>query len=309
MEMKKSLALKLAQISVGTAMVMNLIGCGDPFNRNSDPLRNHQALKTDVKPSDSKPSDQNYDGVIFDMTVLNRLDGYNLEFYEGKDTQYTLVPNVSIPGVKYSLVPSGEFPKEAKLINNNDGTWKITWAPRVGTIPSGELKKSFPINIEIKIDAATARAQELLAKDNRNRIKEFSLNVNFADAQPTLKVTGLERTEYKAKEVIHFKVEVADPSSFEGRLPEVFITSNYNDRTQEAKAYSAAGAVYPDYSKKRQYSKQITTFHYILDLTMIPAKYLDPKSNFEAGEFVILAYNPSSKLDARETKRIKVSQE
>lgn len=309
MESKGRLHISIVRASLSAALIVSMAGCGDPFNRNSDPLRNHQALKSDVKPSDSKPSDQNYDGVIFDMTVLNRLDGYNLEFFEGKNTQYTLVPNVSIPGVKYSLVPSIEFPKDAKLINNNDGTWSVSWAPRLGTIPSGDLKKSITISIEIKIDAATPQAQQILAKDNRNRIKEFSMNVNLADAQPSLKVTGLERTDYKSKEVVHFKVEVSDPSSFEARLPEVFITSNYTDRTQEAKAFSVAGAVYPDYTKKRQYAKQVTTYHYILDLTMIPAKYLDPKSNFEAGEFVILAYNPSSKLDARETKRIKVSQE
>lgn len=306
--------MKTTQWLKGTGvilMALQMVACGDPFNRTSDPLTNYPDLKQDVPPSQYKAPDQEFDGVLFDIQVEGRDGSRQLDFYEGKSTSYTIKSRVFVPGASYSLKAHG-LPAGASFTDGKtgDGTWTLTWTPGIGTIPNGISRQTFDLKIELVLESnSTARAQEVFRSERRNRLKGFALTVNFPESQPSLSIKGLDKKEFKRGEVIPVRIEVKDANSSKERRPDLVVTFDRSNQTNEAKTYPLTMALIPDPAKADQYvGKGTWVFHYYFDTTTIPEKYIDANAKYDSGEVVVYAINPSTRLDSnREMKRIKVS--
>lgn len=189
-------------------------------------------------------------------------------------------------------------------------TWVLKWTPAKELIPKGLSHQEFKIQIEFVLDQnSSARARELFSADKRNRVKRLTLKVNFPESQPQVRIVGLDKNEYKRGDVVPFTVEVTDINSSKTRKPDVMVTYDKANVTNEAKSFPATMAVIIDPRKPDRFvGANKWVFHYFFDTTTIPAAYFDPKAGFEAGEFIVYAVNTSSKLDStRILKRIKVA--
>ena len=169
---------------------LTLVGCGghDPFMRKADPLTDFQDLRADVAPANFKPADQNFDGLLFDIRIDGLTDGQTqLNFFEGKSTSFRIKSRVFIPEVNYSLTAHG-LPAGSSFtaVKEEAGVYLLSWNPPRGTIPSGLDSKRIEAQIEFRVEANTsARAKEILANDKRNRLKPITINVAFAQTQPS----------------------------------------------------------------------------------------------------------------------------
>ncbi|MGE0762297.1 MAG: hypothetical protein AB7N80_03355 [Bdellovibrionales bacterium] len=290
-------------------LVLAVVGCSDPFKRNSDPMKNFEELQNDVPPSQYKSSDQKFDGVLYDLQIDGKNDYATLEFYEGKEQSYQVQPQVFIPDLRVSL-KDNNFPAGATLKANGKGGWVLKWTPALGTIPPGSQRQTFNGQIEFVLDKdSSRRASAHFDIERRNRIKNVTFSVNFANAQPKIEV-GFNRKEVKIGEVYDFTVTVLDPNSSKERRPDVQVTFDRSNFTAEAKTFPASSAVYPNPDKREQFlGHGKWVFHFLFDTTTLPARYLKETvlKKYEGGEFAIYAINPSTKLESiRVPRRMKV---
>lgn len=288
------------------ALALGLTAC----ERNADPTRDYPELANDVPAVQRAANEQTFDGVLFDLRIQDHEDSNVLDFYEGKEGSYVLLARSFLPGANFTLRAT-EMPKGASLIpSSTRDTWVIKWTPAKELIPKGLSSQEFKIQVEFALDQnSSARARELFNADRRNRIKRLTLKVNFPESQPQVRIIGLDKNEYKRGDVVPFTVEVTDINSSKTRRPDVIVTYDKANVTNEAKSFPATMAVIIDPRRPDQFvGANKWVFHYYFDTTTIPAAYFEPKAGFEAGEFIIYAVNSSSKLDStRILKRIKIA--
>ncbi len=297
---------RIKNMILGAAALL-IVGCDNPLNRSANPMKDYQELSDDVPPHQYVSNEQKFDGVLFDLQVDGQSGNSQMEFYEGSEQTYLLNARVFVPGLRTTLVHAG-LPKGAtlKLVDRAKGVWALKWAPSKGTIPPGSQRQSFPIKIGFEIDPrSSVRSRQVFDLDRRNRVKEFVLNVNFSDALPTIKVTGM-KSEIKYGEVLPLVVQVTDKNSSEVRRPEVVAIFDRANLTAEARTFPASSAVIVDTVRVDKYKGNgVWEFYFLFDSTTIPSKYLTGKG-YEGGEFVMVAINPSTRQTVREVKRFKL---
>lgn len=284
--------------TLGLALLV--VGCSDPFQRNADPTKDYESLKTDIPRSQYKESAQDFDGVLIDIQVEGSKTGV-LNFFEGQETSYKLVSRVQIPGAAYQL-KAINLPAGASLVDgqSGDGVWLLKWKPALNTIPTGIQNQSYELQVEVVLDQNTsARAREAFDLDRRNKVKTFSMVVSFPNTQPVLKFSGLDfNKELKVGEVIPLTIEVTDPASSKDRKPYLIIDFSSENQTAESRRFNAKNLVIDDAKRKDVYANGKWTLYRLLDTSMISKQALDPRSRYEGGEFLISALNMTTKLDS-----------
>lgn len=274
------------------------VGCQNPLQRESDPMKEYPNLKTDVIPQEYVADQQKFDGLLFQLDVAGQGDNRTLHFYEGRESSYTIQARVFIDGLKFKLVATG-FPENIQPQPTQDpSVWTIKWRPPVGTIPKGS---SFLLNKDAKIEFAlaegsTRKAQDDFNLDKRNKSKSFYIYTNFSDVQPRIKVSGFQNGKtLNFGEFVPLVIEVIDPNSSKERKPELVASYDFANQTAESKTFPANNAVIFDDKRPDEFKGNGTwVFYRILDTTMIPAKYRNAGQNFDSGEFTLYAFNSST---------------
>jgi hypothetical protein len=290
--------MRLKQLLIGTALIaisLQLSGCG-----KSDPVP--AEFQTDIPRGTGKVTPQNFEGVMLDLRVEDSAtDSRELDFFEGQSRDVKIRARIFVDGAQFTLVPRN-FPAGAQLLKGNQSDlWLIRWKPASGLIPAAANKTSFQAQIEFVLDdSSSAQTKALFEQDKRNRIKSFGFNVHLPTAQPVLTLVGLDREFLKMTDVIPFRIEIVDPASSKTSKPDALIVPiDRENESAEIKTFPLSIAVIHDPSKNDQFlggGKWV--FYRILDMTVVPEKYLGPKTGNIAGAFKVFAYNSATRLES-----------
>ncbi len=275
-------------------------------DRQSDPMKDYPELARDVPVAQAKENDQTFDGLLFDIRVQGKRGNISeLQFEEGKETTYTVLVRGFMKGLDYKLVPH-DFPKDGPRLESTSrkDTYLIKWAPAKGAIPKGLTSQSVEVKLEFAIDSnSSAAARVAFERDKRDRLTNYTLTVSLPDSEPTIKVVGLDKTEYKKYDVVDFTVEVTDVNASKARQPRVSIDAVRNE-SNEVKTYPLVALF--DHAKGARFENNKWIFPFKLDTSFVKEEYIRPNSGYATGEFLVYVVNPASRKDAELKKRIKV---
>lgn len=308
--------MKVLKVSL-MALALIVTAC----ERDSDPVKDYADLKSDVPQKDYRSNEQKFSGQLFEVQVTGRqnpqdktcqpVDSEIMSFFEGQEATYCVQTRVFPEGgaIKIKKV---SFPEGAELSESTTpGLWLIKWTPPKDIIPPAARSLSLSPQVEVVVDQnSSARAREILSNPRVNRIKKLNLSVNFSDAQPSVKVVGLEKVEdpgIKQGDWTKFTIEVVDPNSSEKRKPRVSITFDYANFSNEAKVFQAQTAVLVDNQQEDKYAgngKWI--FHRIFDSSLIKNQFLQTMAGYAGGELIVVVTNRQTGVAAEVLKRVKI---
>lgn len=287
------------------ASALTLLGSGcakDPTDRSQDPLKAYPNLRTDVPPTQTKRTSQDYASQLFEIKPLfqgeqSALQGVTFfDFREGQPSEYLLDIRFTEANVFYDLKLTDETLAQftgMKLEHSkaNPSRFVLKWTPQRGYLAAGQSQVELPMQVQVEINPrSNPYVLEGLKRNNVNLIKTFGIRVAHVGQKPIAQVKGLKIDEITLDSTstrnISFQIEVEDPAMTHGMLPELILTYDPTVFSNELRFVDLTPAIESinrtDNGKKR-------VFHYEINLSKLNEAKIPGISKATGGEFMYMA--------------------
>lgn len=208
-------------LTITTALLaMGLAACNgkNPIDRSNDPTKDFSEFKQDSEvyqniKTEKVDNGQTSCGKIYDIGVKDA-SARNLVFVEGEEKSY-IVKLRSYTGAAFQFGIASAPDKAISFSKvDNQGNWKLSWKPAVGTVDrrNGYAQKTLSLAYKPDLSSASANLKGCLIEAF---IEDFTLTVTVNSTQPTIAISGLDdKTVYNtSSKTIPFKVSVSDPGA------------------------------------------------------------------------------------------------
>jgi hypothetical protein len=178
----------------------------------------------------------------------------NIKFVEGENSSFEFNVRILQGKVKFDAdvtgLPAGAIVDliESKV---NSAKYKLSWAPKLGSIPADQLEVEDTITVSLKNLTYVSDSKEENSATEKvlsavKKTKDISFVVRRTAKNPTLKVVGLDGDRNVGEEK-RFTVEVYAPGTYVGNEPELEVTYDMNNIvTSKGAEMNGAFYVRPD---------------------------------------------------------------
>lgn len=175
----------------------------------------------------------------------------NIKFTEGSETSFEFTVRVLQGKVKFDVEPS-DMPAGAVIAavskDVNTATYKFTWTPRLGIIPtdSTEIEGLFKVSLSnLQYVSTTASENEAVKTlfETISKTKEVPYVVRRTQEIPTLTVIGLQGNRAEGEEH-RFTVEVEAPGTYVGFEPNLNVFNDLSISPITPRGVENNGALY-----------------------------------------------------------------
>jgi hypothetical protein len=274
----------MKNIILTLVLALTVVGCSgkDPFNRESNPLKEYPGLKDSVAPHDEKTRTQYYVSDVFDIAFEEQQESRRiLNFVAGEKTQHKVRARVYLEGLKFDLKASN-LPSDATFVKSTteENIWLLTWTPKV------IVQK----NIQIELVPLNAGQQTLNSLPSQiERTVNFSLVVQHTEKEPAIvKVSGLEG-DIKENSTVKFKVQIADPASYTKSAPILTWGFDQSVYSTDNKVFSGQNGIDWDYSNLKP--KLLSNGNWEYSLVYFPALVADLHRKDATGGKIKVQFN------------------
>jgi hypothetical protein len=192
----------ISNLIILAGVAATLAACGNPIDRESNPVKNYDQIKKDIPIQQYEQEKQVYCGNSY-LTTIRTLNetggevdtGTNLSFLVGEPKSY----RIYVQDNQQLNLTLGSAPEGMELTKISNIRWDLHWQPKASD--GGATDK-------VRV-LATAVGKTCQSTD----INDLTVTVNTGSLQPTIAITGIDANKtYGSSDRISFMVNVTDPS-------------------------------------------------------------------------------------------------
>jgi hypothetical protein len=208
--------VRVASILNGFLTVTLLVACGNPVNRESNPLKNYNDLRNDLpeqnipknRPQDEGPKQFCQKPYVMDITTPDSTGketeaNFSMSFLVDQEKIYHISLQ-SLDSLKLSL---NEAPTGMKLTDQGSGKWELRWKPPMKEANIGQY-------MQIVADLPQSSCVQGTVGE------PVFVTVNVNSLKPVVNVIGFEDSKkFSLNDKFSFSVDIFDPTLASGATP------------------------------------------------------------------------------------------
>lgn len=249
----RGLVLSIAAAS----LALGLIGCGGGVG--ADPTAEYGTL---VAPHAETARDQ----AVLDRSYVIEPEK-DVTFIEGESASFKVRVRLFFAVESYNLkligVPSDITGISMVKLENEPGTYQISWTAPKGIIPTDRPDRSVKYRLELSDVKSADPSVEALFR-SINKVQDSSFSVRRTGKTPSIVAVNSLSSEVGQGAVVPFTVDVQDPASYEGYAPRLDVYFQGTNKTEAG--YEANGATYVRVeSTPKHVGNGVWRFSYVFD--------------------------------------------
>lgn len=246
-----------------------LVSCA---GQSSDALKDYRDVKATPK-TDEKSDFQTAPIIPFAVQVKGAANNNIANFTEGKTSSFKIIAipqKYQTEEITDSTLSILSFPpalEKPTIKKDSAFEYTVTWTPKVGVIPPGELMTTVDLAVDVR--ATNAKLSRYAKEQSLTLVVSKNVGIPRIEAIDGLKEAANEGDK------IEFYVDITDPTYDGSRLPRISFPMIMNSNTE---AYVANTAGYIEENQKIAKNPAISggnrlRYYYVLNLSKLPDDY------------------------------------